>query len=81
MGKKVVWSLKKASKEVWPWKKISSGGFKLKRLKVQISVVDDVVFKILYMVEAVDELSSCQQLFHPLILLKVDRISVLELKN
>ncbi|KAK3011843.1 hypothetical protein RJ639_012905 [Escallonia herrerae] len=34
MGKKVVWSLKKVSKEVWPWKKISSGGFKLKRLKI-----------------------------------------------
>ncbi|KAK2984941.1 hypothetical protein RJ640_017749 [Escallonia rubra] len=65
MGKKVAWSLKKASKEVWPWKKISSGGVKLKRLKVQISAVDDVVFKILYVVEAIDELSSLSTVISP----------------
>ncbi|KAJ4729023.1 putative Transmembrane protein [Melia azedarach] len=53
MAKKA-WSLKKVvSKEsfVWPWK--LSGAFKWKRLDFQMTIIDDLIFKIMYVVEAV----------------------------
>ncbi|KAB2613296.1 hypothetical protein D8674_035612 [Pyrus ussuriensis x Pyrus communis] len=48
---KAAWSLKKViSKELWP-RKFSV--FKWKRVSFQIAILDDVVFKILSVVEAV----------------------------
>ncbi|KAF3444994.1 hypothetical protein FNV43_RR14687 [Rhamnella rubrinervis] len=44
------WSLKRVSKELWPWK---FSVFRWKRREFQPNIVDDVVFKILYVVEAV----------------------------
>ncbi|KAL8506262.1 hypothetical protein ACS0TY_017219 [Phlomoides rotata] len=45
-----IWSLKGSRKEWWPWK-ISS--MKMKKMNIQVWVVDDVIFKIVYVVEAV----------------------------
>ncbi|KAJ7960656.1 putative Transmembrane protein [Quillaja saponaria] len=52
MGLKKSWSLKKVmSKELsWPWR---FSVFKLKRLDFQFNIIDDVVFKILTVVEGI----------------------------
>ncbi|XP_015880074.2 uncharacterized protein LOC107416129 [Ziziphus jujuba] len=49
--KKKPWSLKKVSKELWPWR--FSAIFKWKRDDSQLNIIDGVVFKILSVVEAV----------------------------
>ncbi|PIA51830.1 hypothetical protein AQUCO_01000009v1 [Aquilegia coerulea] len=55
MGKKK-WSLKKISKEVWPrrWRLFSSyGGFKWKRLDFKKSFLDNFIFGIISVFEAI----------------------------
>ncbi|KAK9266836.1 hypothetical protein L1049_001607 [Liquidambar formosana] len=47
---KLLWSLKKVSKEWWP-RRLSA--FRWKRLDFQINIIDGVVFKILYVLEAI----------------------------
>ncbi|GMP47952.1 hypothetical protein CsSME_00015479 [Camellia sinensis var. sinensis] len=51
--KKKVWSLKKVKKELWPW---SLSDFKWKKPNFQlqkISIVDDLLFRILSVFEAI----------------------------
>ncbi|EOX93151.1 hypothetical protein QUC31_003998 [Theobroma cacao] len=48
------WSLKKVvvgKESIWPWK--LSSGFKWKRLDFQMKIVDNLVFRVLYVVEAI----------------------------
>ncbi|EXB92386.1 hypothetical protein L484_021370 [Morus notabilis] len=51
MGLMKAWSLKKVRKELRPWRLISA--FRWKRQDFQPSILDDVVFRIMYVVEAV----------------------------
>ncbi|KAL9419957.1 hypothetical protein AB3S75_037677 [Citrus x aurantiifolia] len=58
MAKKGTWLLKKVvSKKrlTWPWKQLTgAGAFKWKRsIDFQMKIIDDLVFKIMYAVEAV----------------------------
>ncbi|XP_043814531.1 uncharacterized protein LOC122724076 [Manihot esculenta] len=49
------WSLKKVGinkDQLWPWR-ISISSFKWKRLDFQLKIIDTLVFKILYVVEAI----------------------------
>ncbi|KAJ9159976.1 hypothetical protein P3X46_025421 [Hevea brasiliensis] len=54
MAKKV-WFLKKVGinkDHLWPWK-ISLSSFKWKHVDFQLKIIDNLVFKILYVVEAI----------------------------
>ncbi|KDP46157.1 hypothetical protein JCGZ_06668 [Jatropha curcas] len=55
MAKKALWSFKKVGikkDQLWPWK-VSISSFKWKPIGFQLKIIDNLVFRFLYVVEAI----------------------------